>query len=300
MNRTCAVDDCDRPATGRGWCHMHYQRWKRTGDALTDRVRLASVREQRLCAIEGCGRPHLARDWCTAHYERWKRHGNPLGETVRQTICSIDGCDRPFLARGWCSRHYARWKSTGDPLGHGDKSIPNRHEVERGVGILIITRRDGIEHRCRYDLADHALIAAHTWHLSHGYVSRNIGRRGNTRVLRLHRDLLGLKLGDERLVDHISGDRLDVRRSNLRIADHGINGENRAVVNELGTSKYRGVCRDRGMWKAYTRIAGRMHNIGRYDTEAEAADAVAAYRAEHGVNTGYPRRHAGTPSTAKR
>lgn len=30
-NERCSVDDCDNPATGRGYCNPHYQRWKRSG-----------------------------------------------------------------------------------------------------------------------------------------------------------------------------------------------------------------------------------------------------------------------------
>jgi hypothetical protein len=30
----CAVDGCERQAKSRGWCNMHFQRWKRTGDPV--------------------------------------------------------------------------------------------------------------------------------------------------------------------------------------------------------------------------------------------------------------------------
>lgn len=30
----CTVDGCDRPQLARGWCKLHYYRWKRQGDPL--------------------------------------------------------------------------------------------------------------------------------------------------------------------------------------------------------------------------------------------------------------------------
>lgn len=29
---TCHIDGCPRPASARGWCQRHYDRWKRYGD----------------------------------------------------------------------------------------------------------------------------------------------------------------------------------------------------------------------------------------------------------------------------
>lgn len=30
----CAVEGCERDSVSRGWCHMHYVRWRRSGDPL--------------------------------------------------------------------------------------------------------------------------------------------------------------------------------------------------------------------------------------------------------------------------
>ncbi len=32
--KTCAVSECDRSATTKGWCPMHYMRWHSHGDPL--------------------------------------------------------------------------------------------------------------------------------------------------------------------------------------------------------------------------------------------------------------------------
>ena len=31
---TCSIEDCHRPHYGRGWCNMHWSRWRKHGDPL--------------------------------------------------------------------------------------------------------------------------------------------------------------------------------------------------------------------------------------------------------------------------
>lgn len=33
--RTCAINGCPNPVKARGWCGMHYIRWRRHGDPTT-------------------------------------------------------------------------------------------------------------------------------------------------------------------------------------------------------------------------------------------------------------------------
>ena len=35
---TCSIEGCGRPFYGKGWCAMHYMRWRRTGDPLLSRI----------------------------------------------------------------------------------------------------------------------------------------------------------------------------------------------------------------------------------------------------------------------
>ncbi len=34
MTRECSIQDCVKPAKGRGWCGMHWYRWRKHGDPL--------------------------------------------------------------------------------------------------------------------------------------------------------------------------------------------------------------------------------------------------------------------------
>jgi hypothetical protein len=93
--------------------------------------------------------------------------------------------------------------------------------------------------------------------------------------IKIHRLVIGAKPGE--IVDHINGNKLDNRRSNLRIATHAQNMANR-VKSHNNTSGFKGVTFDTSMsrrkrWGASINHAGRRIKIGRYLTPEEAAKA---------------------------
>lgn len=38
MTQSCLVEECERMSVSRGWCSMHYLRWRRNGDPLIARI----------------------------------------------------------------------------------------------------------------------------------------------------------------------------------------------------------------------------------------------------------------------
>ena len=66
--RLCTIGGCDEPVRARGWCALHYQRWRRYKDPLWERNWKAS-----LCSADGCERTSATRGMCNMHYKRWWR-----------------------------------------------------------------------------------------------------------------------------------------------------------------------------------------------------------------------------------
>jgi hypothetical protein len=119
---------------------------------------------------------------------------------------------------------------------------------------------------------DFAHLDRYRWHFSHdGYVRRSTPRvNGVPGTQLLSREVLGLAKGDSRQADHISRDKLDNRRSNLRIVTGAQNVQN--VPARGGASPHRGVWRrPSGRWVAQVRANGHCHTLGTFDTEDEAA-----------------------------
>ena len=94
---------------------------------------------------------------------------------------------------------------------------------------------------------------------------------GTKKTIYLHREIAGTP--PEMLTDHINGDRLDNRRSNLRLANPSQNGANSA--DRQRQSSFRGVYlhKPTGRWVAQISEGGRPRHLGIFDTPEEAAAA---------------------------
>jgi hypothetical protein len=127
------------------------------------------------------------------------------------------------------------------------------------------------------DEIDYRETVRRRWHISQpgGYPLCAVGVR-----LFLHNAIM--RPPREMEVDHVDRNPRNNRRSNLRVCTHAQNLQNRgSVPNSL--SRFRGVTFDRrrGRWVAKHKLNGRTHNLGRFHTEEEAAEAAARFRAEH-------------------
>lgn len=145
--------------------------------------------------------------------------------------------------------------------------------------MAVILTRKGQE--ILVDDEDYEALSVHRWSLDgpNGYAGRKIpGVKGTHRM---HRQIMGLENGDKRRVDHINGDKLDNRKANLRVCQHGENLCNRGAPKN-NASGYKGVYFNklRNKWAAGIGAQGKKYYLGLYATpeEAHAAYCEAAER----------------------
>ncbi len=141
------------------------------------------------------------------------------------------------------------------------------------------------------DAADVHLVDGYNWcaHLdrrSDGTIRAVYAVRtaydGIKRLIRMHRIIIDAPHGFE--ADHISGDGLDNRRANLRVATKSQNIRNQGKQS-TNTSGFKGVSFSRatGKWQASIGVDAKQRYLGVYNTPEEAHAAYARASAElHG------------------
>lgn len=132
------------------------------------------------------------------------------------------------------------------------------------------------------DAADAELVLRFKWSASHGtrtvYAVRGIRRPdGRKTTQSMHRFLTGFAV-----TDHVNGDGLDNRRTNLRDASSGENNRNQQLRSN-NTSGFKGVswCKRAQKWRASIQGNGKNRHLGLYESPDLAAlaydDAARTY-----------------------
>lgn len=103
------------------------------------------------------------------------------------------------------------------------------------------------------------------------YAKRAIYINGKQVKIPMQRVILNAPFNME--IDHINGNTLDNRRTNLRICTHAQNCKN--CIRKKGVSKYRGVYwyKNTKRWKSQISIDNKRISLGYYKNEIDAAIA---------------------------
>jgi hypothetical protein len=129
---------------------------------------------------------------------------------------------------------------------------------------------------------DYELVSQHRWHVNLGkhpgcrdtgpYAQTNIRRNGRNTTIRMHR-----LLTDWSQTDHINGNGLDNRRSNLRPATPSQNRYNQRPWIR-SSSRFKGVTWHKKLakWQAGIKVAGTFRYLGVFASEEAASAAYEA------------------------
>ena len=133
------------------------------------------------------------------------------------------------------------------------------------------------------DASDRVLVAQFNWcaakvNASGLYAYRHVA--GTKSVMYMHRLIADPASG--MWVDHIDGDTLNNRRSNLRTCTAQQNQWNQKPRTS-GSSHFKGVCwsKQYGMWRVSIRASGKCIHVGKFSNEIDAALAYDLAADEH-------------------
>ena len=118
-------------------------------------------------------------------------------------------------------------------------------------------------------------VRAVKWYLSSNGYAVNKGGLEEGAVY-MHRLIIDCPEG--LLVDHINGNKLDNRVSNLRVVTVAQNQMNRRTVRKNTSSIYKGVSKNKrnGKWRSYIKYSGKYVSLGEFHAEIDAALAYDA------------------------
>jgi HNH endonuclease/AP2 domain len=126
------------------------------------------------------------------------------------------------------------------------------------------------------DTGDYKHLSQFTWNYVYGYArlanAAKLKKQGVAPKSTMHQMLLPAP--DGYMVDHVNQNKLDNRRSNLRLATHTGNMRNTSVKpNKTTQSVFKGVFKQGNGWQASISVDYKQIYIGFYGTQREAAQA---------------------------
>jgi hypothetical protein len=143
------------------------------------------------------------------------------------------------------------------------------------VRIPLRARDGSVRAYALVDAADAEWANQWRWSLNEGYAHRGTTVNGRDCKIYLHREILGLTPGDGLEGDHIDRDRLNNRRSNLRVIPKRAQQQNISTAHR-SSSIHRGVSWDKSenKWRVSVRHDGRQLHGGYFTSEDDAAIAA--------------------------
>ena len=180
-------------------------------------------------------------------------------------ICSVEGCNNKHKGLGYCNKHLLQYKRYGKILDRTHRDLNEIIEYEDYAEIIMYNKSNEEVGRTIIGLEDIDEIKNIKWHIDkNGYCyNKDFGL--------LHRYLTNPN--DNMVVDHINGNKLDNRKSNLRICTQSENNKNAKKHKRNTSSQYKGVSKYNNRWRVGISVNNKRKHIGYFNDELDASIA---------------------------
>ena len=165
--------------------------------------------------------------------------------------------------------------------------LTNNYFIDGDTTYIKIKRKNGQTYTAMIDTEDLAKVSKFTWYLvgcSRKLYVGTVKRYGKKKkTIRLHRYIVG-EIPEGKFIDHIDGNPLNNKKSNLRIVSNSENQQNLSPQIFRNTlSGIRGVTwnKQHKKWQAQVKIHGKKFNLGYFDDKFEAGNCVSEFRRRH-------------------
>lgn len=125
-----------------------------------------------------------------------------------------------------------------------------------------------------FDLEDYDLVSQYRWYVhTNGYVRTSIYNLDTKEVTQIQLHRLVINANQDVIVDHISGNRNDNRKRNLRNADYSTNMMN-STLSKNNTSGTKGVNYDKysNRWRVRIQVNNKRISLGSFNDLDEAIE----------------------------
>jgi hypothetical protein len=167
---TCNVDDCEAPAEKRGFCDLHYTRWRRHGDPLIVLRRHRAepkpepkpkpTFEQRFWARVAKGAPGECWEWTGAHADTGYAQVRANGRTAYAHRISYEMHKGP-IPDGLHIDHLCRNRGCVNPAHM--EAVTKKENDRRGMSPL------GFNYRKTHCIRGHEFDSVNTYITSRGF-----------------------------------------------------------------------------------------------------------------------------------
>ena len=184
-------------------------------------------------------------------------------------MCKVSWCEDKIAKLGYCNRHYLQMRRFGEilPIKRNRSSSQEFEFYGKDCHILLYDKNGDKITNAIIDTADYDIVKDYKFNFS-GRRYVRVTKKTKEGFEFLHQLLMSSKW-----IDHKDGDRLNNRRSNLRLCTNQQNQFNQKCrINTF--SEYKGVTLIRNRpkpFRSWIQINGKGIHLGSFLTENEAA-----------------------------